>query len=193
MTDTRQSILVVGGGIAGLSLAMHASRDFEVTVVEAEFQPGYHSSGRSAAVFHIAFENDIVHRLSLASESFFLQPPTGFDSVATSLEHMMIAKAQDKHKIDAFLDTWSSRCPWLKRIAKDDIVKRIPVVNREYTSGAVDNRSLALEVHALLDGYRRKLIESGGKVITRRRLVELDDSHGQRLLRTKIRLKQTSS
>ena len=178
MTDRRQSVLVVGGGIAGLSLAMHASRDFDVTVIEAEFQPGYHSSGRSAAVFHIAFENDIVHRLSLDSESFFIEPPKGFGDIASSLEHMLVAKSEEQSRIDEFLDTWSQRCPWLRRIARSDIVDRIPLLTDDYTTGALDVRSLAIDVHTLLDCYRRSVIERGGRVVTQRRLVELDDTNG---------------
>ena len=64
--------MVVGAGIAGVSLASELARDNEVTVLEAELQPGYHSTGRSAAVFVIPFVNDVVHRLSLSSERFFV-------------------------------------------------------------------------------------------------------------------------
>ena len=179
MSTGRNSVLVVGGGIAGFSLAMHASKEFDVTVVEAEFQPGYHSSGRSAAVFHIAFENDIVHRLSLDSESFFLQPPRGFGAIASTLEHMLVAKTPEKSRVDEFLDTWSQRCPWLRRVSRSEIVDRIPLLTDEYTIGALDVRSLAIDVHTLLDCYRRNVVESGGKVTTQRRLVALDDSNGQ--------------
>lgn len=157
---------------------MHASRQFDTTVVEAEFQPGYHSTGRSAAVFHIAFENDTVHRLSLASESFFINPPKSFGTVATSLENMMIATMDERDVVDSFLDTWMGRCPWLQRLNGTDIARQIPVIRNMFQEGVLDKRSLALDVHALLDGYRRAFVERGGEVMTNRRLVELDDSQG---------------
>lgn len=175
---SRPSVLVVGGGIAGFSLAMHASRCFDTTLVEAEFQPGYHSTGRSAAVFHIAFENDAVHRLSLESESFFLNPPKSFGTVATSLENMMIAKTEELNIVTSFLDTWIGRCPWLQRLDGKEINQRIPVIRGCFQEGVLDKRSLALDVHTLLEGYRRSFVDSGGEVLTSRRLVELDDSHG---------------
>lgn len=175
---SRPRILVVGGGIAGFSLAMQVSRQFDTTVVEAEFQPGYHSTGRSAAVFHIAFENDTVHRLSLESESFFLDPPKSFGTIATSLENMMIAKSEELNIVESFLDTWIGRCPWLQKLNGRDITARIPVVRTNFQEGVLDTRSLALDVHALLEGYRRTFVDSGGEVMTNRRLVELDDSGG---------------
>ena len=175
---SRPSVLVVGGGIAGFSLAMHATRHFDTTLVEAEFQPGYHSTGRSAAVFHIAFESDTVHRLSLESESFFLNPPKPFGTVATSLENMMIAKPEERNLVDSFMDTWLGRCPWLQRLNGKDITTRIPVIRSSFQEGVLDKRSLALDVHALLEGYRRSFVENDGEVMTNRRLVELDDSQG---------------
>ena len=42
-------ILIVGGGIAGASLAAAVAPRLRTMLVEAEAQPGYHSTGRSAA------------------------------------------------------------------------------------------------------------------------------------------------
>ena len=44
-------ILVIGGGIAGLSAAARLAPHAQVTVLEAEDALGYHASGRSAALF----------------------------------------------------------------------------------------------------------------------------------------------
>ena len=43
--------LVIGGGIAGISAAARLSHLGRVTVLEAEQGLGYHTSGRSAALF----------------------------------------------------------------------------------------------------------------------------------------------
>ena len=47
MTD----IVIIGGGIAGLSVAARLAPHANVTLLEAEDQLGYHASSRSAAVF----------------------------------------------------------------------------------------------------------------------------------------------
>ncbi|HOY35396.1 MAG TPA: FAD-dependent oxidoreductase, partial [Piscinibacter sp.] len=44
-------VIVVGAGIAGASLAAFLSESHRVLLLEAESQPGYHSTGRSAAMF----------------------------------------------------------------------------------------------------------------------------------------------
>ena len=53
-------ILVVGGGIAGLSVAGRLSKSAKVTLLEAEENLGYHSSSRSAAAFIEDYGNDII-------------------------------------------------------------------------------------------------------------------------------------
>ena len=49
---THSDILIIGGGIAGMSAAYFlAKAGKSVTVLEREYQPGYHSTGRSAALY----------------------------------------------------------------------------------------------------------------------------------------------
>ena len=60
-------LAIIGGGIAGISCAARAAADFDVTVLEAELQPGYHSSGRSAAVAIESCMNPLVHTLTRQS------------------------------------------------------------------------------------------------------------------------------
>jgi D-arginine dehydrogenase len=68
-------ILVIGGGIAGLSAAAALSKHARVAVIEAEEQIGYHSSGRSATMVHYALGDRLVRALTLASRPFFDSPP----------------------------------------------------------------------------------------------------------------------
>ena len=172
MTE-RKHIVVVGAGIAGVSLASELSRDNDVTVLEAELQPGYHSTGRSAAVFVIPFVNDVVHRLSVSSERFFVEPPKGFDRLSQPLANVLVAKTEDADQVDAFLDMWSLRCPWLKRLTGAEIRDEVPILNKEIVCGARDERSLALDVHNIVEGHRRCLLECDGSVETLARVVEI--------------------
>ena len=45
------NFLIVGTGIAGASAAYHLAGSSSVILLERESQPGYHSTGRSAAVY----------------------------------------------------------------------------------------------------------------------------------------------
>ena len=70
--------LIIGGGIAGASLGFRLSEHGKVTILEAEDQPGYHSSGRSATHFNISLGKRAARVLTHLSRSFFLDPPPGF-------------------------------------------------------------------------------------------------------------------
>ena len=51
MQKNNADILVIGAGIAGASVAAHLAETHSVILVEREERPGYHSTGRSAALF----------------------------------------------------------------------------------------------------------------------------------------------
>jgi D-arginine dehydrogenase len=75
-------VIVVGGGIAGASAAAEmAAAGAEVLLLEMESQPGYHATGRSAAMFEPSEGAPIVRALTHASHSFLANPPEGFVDV----------------------------------------------------------------------------------------------------------------
>jgi D-arginine dehydrogenase len=49
--EAKFDIAVVGAGIAGASIAYELAKTVRVLVLERESQPGYHTTGRSAALF----------------------------------------------------------------------------------------------------------------------------------------------
>lgn len=63
-------VLIIGGGIAGLSAAARIAPFASVTVLEAEDSLGYHATGRSAAMFLKDYGNDVVRALNYASAEF---------------------------------------------------------------------------------------------------------------------------
>ena len=71
-------IAIIGAGIAGASLACFLSPHARVTIIEAESQPGYHTTGRSAAFYSETYGGPLVQPLSTASRPFFDAPPAGF-------------------------------------------------------------------------------------------------------------------
>ena len=72
VADTiRTDVAIVGAGIAGAGLAADLAGDFDVVLIEQESRPGYHSTGRSAAIFIQNYGNAAIRALSRASLPLF--------------------------------------------------------------------------------------------------------------------------
>ena len=54
---TSCDFLIIGGGIAGASAAFELAATGRVVLIERESQPGYHSTGRSAALYSETYGN----------------------------------------------------------------------------------------------------------------------------------------
>src|SRR6185295_3449450 len=73
-------IAIIGAGIAGASLAYRLAGTRRVLLLEREAQPGYHTTGRSAAMFMESYGPPGVRALTRASRAFCAHPPAGFSA-----------------------------------------------------------------------------------------------------------------
>ena len=65
-------VIILGSGIAGISLASRLSKKVSVCIIEKEKLISYHSTGRSFAFYVESYGNDIIRKLTKESKSFFL-------------------------------------------------------------------------------------------------------------------------
>ena len=82
MIVTDFDIAIIGAGIAGASTAwalLEAAPQLKIVLLEMEERPGYHTTGRSAAVWVESYGGPAIVPLTKASRQFFGAPPTGFD------------------------------------------------------------------------------------------------------------------
>lgn len=170
--------IVIGGGIAGLSVAAQLARHGRVIVLEAEDAVGYHSSGRSAAFYHFGLGNPLVRGLTAWSRPFFDAPPPGFSGVplATPRPALFIATPDMRADLAAlaadmrrFTDTiedadvaqMRALCPALRFDGPQPII-----------GGLVDHGGRSLDADALLQGFARQA-RSHGTVRVRQRVHSL--------------------
>ncbi|MBU3079033.1 NAD(P)/FAD-dependent oxidoreductase [Sphingomonas quercus] len=64
---SHHDVVVIGAGIAGASLAAEIAGSASVLIAEAEDQPGYHATGRSAAFWEESYGGAVVQPLTTAS------------------------------------------------------------------------------------------------------------------------------
>ncbi len=128
----RMKVVIVGGGMAGMSCAAELAPHCDVTVFEAEDAPGYHSSGRSAASYIEPYINATIFALTTASRVFFERPPAGFADapLVASRADVMIATAAKAPLIDVYLERWRALCPGLVEISAADALQRVPILRQ---------------------------------------------------------------
>src|SRR5438477_9385771 len=80
VTDGGFEVIIVGGGIAGASLAYFLSQRgvTDVLLLEREPQHGYHATGRSAATLVESDPHPTVRALKILGGAFLRNPPADF-------------------------------------------------------------------------------------------------------------------
>ena len=159
---------IVGAGIAGASLAwrlLQAEPACRVLLVEAEAQPGYHSSGRSAAMFMPSYGPPAVRALTRAGRAFYAAPPAGFCEVPLLQPRgvLYVAAPGQAEQLDALQAELAPACPGLQRITAAAALARVPSLRPQQLLAALwDPASTDIDVHALHQGYLRGFRRAGG-------------------------------
>lgn len=169
MTMIGTDFLVVGAGIAGASIAAFLAPHGRVLVLEREPQPGYHSTGRSAALFSETYGTPQVRALSRASRAFLQHPPAGFAAVPILSPRgaLMVAGPHDGALLQAELDTLRRITPDVRRMPKAEVLATVPVMRPEAIGdGILEPGACDIDVHALHQGYLRFARARGGELVT---------------------------
>ena len=167
-------IAVIGAGIAGASVAFRLASERRVLVLERESQPGYHTTGRSAAMFIESYGPSAVRALTRASRDFFLSPPSGFATQAllSPRAALYVAKSDQHAMLAQQFEQLRATCPELVRLDRDEAVAMVPCLRPEALYGAMlDEGAMDIDVDALHQGFLRGLHALGGSVRTRSEVV----------------------
>ena len=164
MAHERFDVAVIGGGIAGTSVAAELSKDRRVLLLEMESQPGYHTTGRSAAVYAAVYGPSPIRALTRASRAFFASPSTSHFDTALFRPRpiMMIARQEQAFALDQTIAEVGVMTP-VERINESAIRKLNPLVKTGYASAAMlDMSGEDIDVAALHQGYLRQFRYFGG-------------------------------
>ena len=169
MSTPTHDFILIGAGIAAASTGHFLAPHGRCVMLERESQPGYHSTGRSAAQFIATYGTPQVRALSRASEPFFQQPPEGFASapLLTTRGLLTVAGADEMHHLHEAWDVLKAISPRGRWLGADEALAMVPALRPEKVSAAIlEPDSFDMDVHAIHQGYLRGFRRAGGELVT---------------------------
>ena len=163
------AFIVIGAGIAGASAGYWLTAAGPVVLLEREDQPGYHATGRSAALFSETYGNRPVRALTVASRPFYEAPPAGFAAspLLTPRGVLFVGRVDQGAALGRLHAEGSALVGNLRRLDAAEIRRMIPVLREGYAAGGVlEPDARDIDVHALHQGFLRGLRARGGSIVT---------------------------
>ncbi len=149
--------LVVGAGMAGASAAAELAKRGSVAIVDMEGHAGYHTTGRSAALFTEIYGNATIRALTRASRDFLFDTPAGFSEVplVAPRASLYFAASDEPDAVARFReDADIARATSV--LSEAEVLKLIPIFRPGYVrGGALEEGSADIEVDSLLQGFLR--------------------------------------
>jgi D-arginine dehydrogenase len=180
---TGSDVIVIGGGMAGVSLAAELSRAMSVTLLEAEAMPGYHATGRSAAVFVPNYGNAPIQALTRASRDHFDNPDPDLWPAPLfkhrGLLRIVRADGQEDYR------NLTANAAGVETVPVAEACRLFPVLKSDrFVEASFERDVHDIDVDALLQGYLRKARGNRARIATRQRVVAIDRQAGDWRVRT---------
>jgi D-arginine dehydrogenase len=177
-------IVIVGGGIAGASLAYFLARAgmTRVILLEREATPGYHTSGRSAAISREWNPDPVIQTLKTLSHDFFRHLPDDFSEVEIfqPVGVLDVVAPEDIGIIDAAVAASQAVGIAAEHLSPHDICRRVPILREECLgAGMLYVESGNIAAHELLSSYLRHARAAGIQVRTGVTVTGLDCTAGR--------------
>lgn len=150
-------IIIIGGGIAGLSAAARLSVDAKVTVLEMESVTGYHTSGRSAALIEENYGAPSVQALNHASMAHFED-----GGYLNQRGLMIIAQADDADAFHA-----DAQQMGVHQISPSEAIEFVPILDPAKVGLAgYHAEAFDIDTDRLMQDFIRTIRGNGGQIVT---------------------------
>ncbi|MEK8072490.1 NAD(P)/FAD-dependent oxidoreductase [Rhodococcoides navarretei] len=161
-------VVVIGGGIGGVSLGYELASDRRVTLLERESTLAFHTTGRSAALFLETYGNNAIRALTTASRAFLVDPPDYVRSELLAPRPLLQFAATGRgDALEAMYADVSRLTPDAQLVSPADARTLFPPLRPELIDCALyEPHSMEVDVHALHQGFVRGLRDRGGRVRT---------------------------
>lgn len=162
-------VAIVGAGIAGASLGWRLAERRSVLLLERESQPGYHSTGRSAAMFMESYGPPMVRALTRASRAFYEAPPPGFAEhpLLSARGALYVATHEQAPLLDKMRAELQATGSQVERLDAAATLAKAPCLRPELVHGALfEADARDIDVGALHQGFLRSFKQRGGTLST---------------------------
>jgi D-arginine dehydrogenase len=169
--------IVIGAGMAGATAAAHLAPTHRVALLEAEESAGYHTTGRSAAIWIQNYGPTDVRMLSAASRAFFEAPPEGFapSPIFSPRPVVTLAPPDQREALQAMLDAGEG----LEPIALEDVAAMVPPLRHDYAvAAAIERDAFDMDVAGLHQGFLQMLRRAGGVIALRHKAGRIERRNG---------------
>jgi len=180
MVDHKVDIAVIGAGIAGIGIGAELARSRSVIVLEAEERPGYHSTGRSAAIYLKHYGNATIRQLTARSEAFYRNPPAEVTEtpLLSPRGELMLSDGSD----DDLFSQHVEGSPLLTEISPKEALAMVPILRPEKVRRAAIEDASDIDVNALHQGWIRLMRKRGGTLLCDARVSSLKHENGRWLI-----------
>lgn len=172
--------LVIGAGVSGAAAGAELAALGSVTMVEMEERPGYHSSGRSAALYTPNYGPPVVRAIIALSMDFYRDTTTGFATNPLLSPRQAITFVGPGHedRIDGFMKLATAATP-VQEISPEKACEMAPLLRREVVGRAMlDPHVMDMDANAIHQGHLKLFKSRGGTLVTDRRITAIERSNG---------------
>ena len=159
--------IIIGAGIAGAAAGWELAAQRRVLLLERESQPGYHTTGRSAALYSATYGTPSIRALTRASRAFYDAPPPEFGAISILAPRgvVYLAGPDQLDLLDAAYAEALALDPDVRRLTRGQMLALVPCLRPEAVAAGMSEPGAAdIDVHALHQGYLRGLRQRGGSI-----------------------------
>lgn len=170
-------VVVIGAGMAGASVAGFLSQHCRVALLEAEDAAGYHTTGRSAALWTANYGPPDIRLLTRLSRTFFEAPPDGFASVPLLRQRPVLFLAEPDQAPD--LEHVLAAGSGVRPVTVAEAKAMLPALRDGYASAAaVEDDAFDMDVSAIHQGFLRQVHTRNGLLALRNRAGRISRKSG---------------